>query len=406
MSEGGPPPAPPDPPPASAPRRQRLRRRLRLLSLGLFLPALAEIGSYAAGRALQRRWGMYVDPVKVSPQRKTRDYADYLAVRDPELGWPYPREIGGPDFGPDGAVRLPCDETLAAAPVRVALYGESYTWALTNTPPAQSWPQLLAERLGARVKNWAVPGYGTDQAYLRFLRNADDRAPVAIFGHMAEDVARNLTRLRDLGSGGGLQGFAFKPRFQLDAQGRLELLPLLALSHDEYLRFLALREPQLILPGESFHPNGPLGAVRLTFPFTLALLRNTGFYRLRARLGGYPDYLPLYAPDHPLGGLALTRALLRAFAEEARRRGQRPLVILFPGPDDTRWAQETGGRAMRELEAGLRADGVEVHDFTDALLAWLNGRPIDAAYAKSHFVAALDPVIAAWVAERIQAPPR
>lgn len=376
--------------------RARSRRRARLLFLLLCLPA-AEAASWVLGRALQARWAMYVDPVRGSGC----DYPSYLRERDPVLGWPGP---GSDRYEPDGSTPVPANRVLAGEELLVSLYGDSFTWGLNHgTPPAEAWANLLALELGRRVENRGVPGYGTDQAYLRYLLDGGrERARVAVLCHMTEDLARNLTRLRDL-TGGGKQELAFKPRFVLDERGELRLVPIPRLSQAEYRRFLALEEPQLVLPHESFAPGGPMGATRLEFPFSLALVRNRAYWRFNARVGRYPDIAPLYRPDHPLQGLQLTRAILRGFAREAARRGQRALVVLFPGPADARWMQRTGQDVQEGLARGLSADGVRVLRFTPLLLRHLGARPAGEAFHEGHFVREINPLVAEAVLRELRA---
>lgn len=376
------------------------RRRMRLVTVLVSLPLLLEAGAYVGGRVLQRKWGMYEDPTRVAAGRPTRDYEHYLQVRDPELGWPYPYELGGPAYDVDGSIRLPANEALPGQAPLVSLYGDSYTRALSNVVPAESWPNRVAASLGRPVKNFGVSGYGSDQAYLRFLRNREDRAPIVVLGHMAENMTRNLTRLRDLTGGGG-QGFAFKPRFVLGEGGRVELLPMPRLSPSEYRRLVGLEEPPFVLEHESFQAEGATGAVRLRFPFTVALARNLGYWRFRSRVGRYPEYLPFYAKDHPLGGYAITRGILRAFAERARADGRRPIVVLFPGLTDTEYAQRTGVQLFAELAADLRAGGVEVIDFLPTLLAHLGAREARTAFHEHHYTGEIEPLVAREVLRQL-----
>ena len=385
-------------PPAPPTRRARRRRRFKLALLLVALPVAAEASAYGVGRLLQSRWAMYVDPVEVATDRKVRDYEEYLRVRDPELGWPAPRSLGTPQFDHDGSVPLPSNPGLAErGPPLISLYGDSFVWGQCNATPAQSWPDLLARRLERQVKNFGVASYGSDQAYLRFLRNTDDRTPLVVLGHMAENVIRNLTRLRDF-TAGGSQGFAFKPRFVLGPDGSLERIPIPALTPTEYRRLLGLEGPALELAHESFAPGGPAGAVRLRFPFTLSVLRNAGYWRFRSRVMRRPDSLELYERDHPLHGYQITREVLRAFHTEAHARGRRPLVLLFPGPADAAYCQKTGINVLGPLAAELSAEGVEVLDFTPVLLRWLGERPSAQVFANSHFTAEVAPLIADTVA--------
>lgn len=386
------------------PSRAARRRRFRVLVAVVSGALLLEGGAWAAGRALQSKWVMYVDPSAPPAERLALDYEDYLRRRDPELGWPFPDELGGPSYDGDGSIRLPSDAALAGPPL-VSLYGDSYVRALSNAPPAGSWPDLLARSLGRRVKNFGVSGHGTDQAYLRFRRNVADRAPIVVLGHMAEDMTRNLTRFRDL-TGDGTQAFAFKPRFEAGDDGALRLLPIPSLSPADYRRLVALEGPPLGLEGESFLPGGPTGCVRLEPPYALAVARNLGHWRLRARLGRYPEYAPFYEPDHPLRGHQVTAGICRAFARDARADGRRPIVLLFPGPHDAAWAQRLGRAALFErLARDLALDGIEVLDFTPRLLAWLGGRDAWSAYRNHHFVPEVEPLVAAAVLERLRGAP-
>ena len=379
-------------------RRRRLRFRLAILLVGL--PLAAELSAYVAGRVLQSKWGMYRDPLTVRPQRFMRDYDHYLELRDPALGWPFPSEFGG-SYTTAGAVPVPANAALPESP-HVSLYGDSFTWGLTNQTPEESWANLLATKLGERVMNFGVGGYGSDQACLRYLRQVDDDAEAVVLGHMSENMTRNLTRLRDFTGGGG-QAFSFKPRFVLDADGRLEQVPLPDLTEDEYLRYLGVRDPQLVLPHEHFHPGGPMGAVRLTFPFSMAVLRNLGYWRLQARLAGEPEYARFYDPQHFAGGLQLTAAILTRFVEVARERGQRPLVVLFPGCEDLTQRQQTGVSLLAGLATRVRACGVVVVDFTELLADYLGDRPAEAIYANHHFTHEVDPLVADAVAQALLA---
>lgn len=361
--------------------------------------ALIEASAYAAGRYLQSKWGMYRDPLDVDEGRLARDYSHYLELRAPHLGWPYPSEFGS-RYTPNGAAPVPANAGLPVAP-HVSIYGDSFSWGLINATPEQAWANRLAIELECRVDNFGVKGYGSDQAYLRYLRQTDDDAASVVLAHMSEDITRNLTRLRDLTTG-SQQSFAFKPRFTLAPNGELKLIPMPDLSEEEYLRFLAVASPQMTLPHENFHPGGPMGVVRLTFPYSFALVRNLSYWRMQARLEGVPDYVRFYQADHPGQGLQITAAIMKAFAVESRRRSQRPLVILFPGTEDALIAQKSGVSVMAELAELVRAEGVEVIDFTLVLIEYLADRDAREVYADHHFTTEIDPLIAATVAAKLR----
>ena len=56
----------------------------------------------------------------------------------------------------------------------VDVYGDSFTWG--HTKGEYSWPSVLSELLKCRVRNFGVPAYGTDQAYMKFLLNNNKRS--------------------------------------------------------------------------------------------------------------------------------------------------------------------------------------------------------------------------------------
>src|ERR1039458_517165 len=112
---------------------------------------------------------------------------------DEELGWPplnmamsWPRDASGAkinrDF-PDAS--RPC----------FSAYGDSFIWG-EEVPLNDGWIEELSRRLGCRIANYGVSGYGTDQAYLRFRRLGADGAPVVLLGFVPEDIRRNVNQYR------------------------------------------------------------------------------------------------------------------------------------------------------------------------------------------------------------------
>lgn len=381
--------------------RQKRRRRFRLLIALVLLPFVLEGCSYAAGRVLQSKWAMHVDPVRTPSNAVATSYDDYLAIRDPNLGWPCAKEYGEGFFEDDGSITVPFNAEAPEGDWWISLYGDSYTFGLYNTEPAGAWANQLAELGERRVKNYGLGGYGSDQAHLRYVLNEGDRAEVVILGHMSEDVTRNLTRCVDFKAGGTLT-YGLKPRYVLDDEGQLELVPIPELSEEEFYRYLGVRSPQLILEHENLHPGGPCGATRLTFPFTVSLLRNCAYWRFLSRIGGYPEYLPFYEPDHPSQGYAITRAILESFHTRAKARGQRPLILLFPDPMHLRYQRKTGVDPTHPLAEDLRERGVDVIEFSELLLEHLGERPVDSIYRNYHYLPEVDPLIAETIHAHLQ----
>lgn len=363
----------------------------------LFLLALLEVSSCVGSGVLQDKWAMYQDPQPV--EGHDLDYEEYLRIRDPQLGWPRAVELGGPRYAEDGSRVSPANVELRDKSWRVSLYGDSFTHA-DEVDDEAAWGNQLARILQARVKSFGVSGYGSDQAYLRFRLNEADQAEAVVLSHMSENVIRNLTRYRDFTT--FARHFAFKPRFVIGADGKLELVPMPDLSRTEYQRFLDLESPQLTLEHESFHPNGPSGAVRPSFPYTWAVIKNFGFYRLRARLSGRPVYEEFYEPGHELRGLETTREICRAFHAEALARGKKPLIVIFPAMEDLELHREHGRWVYQSLIDELGKLGIEVLNFGETLEEHLDGRDPAAAYGRQHFTKEINRLVAETIRARLE----
>jgi hypothetical protein len=360
----------------------------------VFLLVLAELFAWPAGKLLQAKWWMYRDP---SPGPNAISLTEYLAFRDPLLGWPAKREFGE-RYTPEGARWCKGTELRAGAEPLASLYGDSFTadWVGGDT---DHWGCRMQRRLAAPVKNYGVGGYGTDQSLLRYRNNTPDSARIVILGHMSENIARNLTRYRDFHTRS--QDWAFKPRFVLDDAGALSLVPIPTLNDGEYRRFIGAESPRYILPHENFAPGGPAGAVRHDFPHLVALLRNFGHWEVRARLAGLPTYGPLYDPGHPLKGLQLTTAIMLAFEREAGQRGQKALLIIFPGPGDVDHYRKTGKWLYHNLIEALRDAGAQPYNFGETLLDHYGKRPVESIFRDHHYTQEVSHLVADGVTAQL-----
>lgn len=374
--------------------RKGLRRVLALFCLVVS----AEAASYAGGRVLQKKWCMYGVP-KPPASRIQTTYEDYLRRRDPELGWPLPEQYGSKLFDAYGARPSPAFPDTTPETSRISLYGDSFTQSASSDEDA--WGNVLARLSGYRVSNYGQGGYGTDQAFLRYRRNVADRSTYVVLGHLSEDVLRNLTRYRDLLT--YEMYYAYKPRFVLGADGALDLVPIPKLSTEEHERFIGAKGPALALEDESFAPGGPAGATLLRFPFTLALARNFGDFRMRARLARRPPWAEFYAPGHPLHGLEITAGICRAFATEAKSRGQTPIVLLLPNKEEVLRFRAKGETYYRPLADALASNGVDAIDFTPALAEFAEGKAMEEVYdGTQHFAAATDRRLAEFVLAKVR----
>lgn len=258
----------------------------------------------------------------------TETYSSYKLRVNPRLGWPSQPSFGQHDLDKTGSRLIPAfpdpDKNLSC----VSLYGDSFTWGdeVDNT---HAWSNVLSQLLHCRVANYGVGGYGTDQAYLRFHYNQPEPASIVILGFSSDDITRNINQLRNMIL--PTPQCALKPRFILDSQGQLELVPIPELTEKDY-RELSQR-PERYLKYEFFLPGGLSGLSRMGFPYTVTVAKVLQSL-LPKGLALEPRYAAFYRPDHPSGALAVTTAIMARFQLEAREAGKSPLVVIIPiGPD-------------------------------------------------------------------------
>ena len=330
----------------------------------LLLLLLSEGLSFWAGKYLEKKHVFY--------RAVAGDYERYLSLRDPVVGWPSPSLFGLAEYDRIGSRVVPQFPDPHKERALVSLYGDSFTWGF-QVPANQAWGNLLARKLGRRVNNFGVGGYGSDQSYLRFLHNTGEDAPIVILAHLSENILRNLNQFRDLISNPGSIGF--KPRFILDSSGQAQLIPMPHLSKAAYLRCLA--DPEVYLKHEEFLPGKPSGPLILNFPFTWSVLTVLRHYHVRAKLRGEPRHMQFYCRDHPAKGTSITAAILASFCKKARSREKVPVVLLIPTGLDLEYARDHETWPYEPLVDELADREFPVLDAGPLLIEKIGNRPIE-----------------------------
>lgn len=302
---------------------------------------------FLAGKVLQSKWAMWRPPSDPTTARSALTYEQYLKQRDPVLGWPHLVQYGK-DLDVNGAQRNPYFPNGSKKGSCVSLYGDSFTEGGDTSSLKMNWGNQLSDRLGCYVANFGMGGYGTDQAYLRFAGNRNDLSPVVVLGFHTDDVKRNLTRVRDLQD--QAKWYALKPRFVLNDQNELDLVPIPTLTESEYLRVVGLTDEPLTLEHESFQPGGAAGVVKLEFPYTISVIKNlTRFYGFQSQLLRRTEWMEFLQGGHALHGLEITTGITHKFVELARQRRKAPLVVILPHSLDFRYFQRKGGWPYQTL---------------------------------------------------------
>ncbi len=314
--------------------------------------------TFAGTALLPHRW----DVVRARNRRALDAVPDAISylVADPVLGWtvaPGRVSRNGLYASSREGIRSATPEVAYASHAtarRVALVGDSYTFGL-EVPFAASWGARLQQALGPAIDvlNFGVDGYGVDQAYLRFQRDAAPWRPeVAVLGFIDHDLYRSMAVYAFVSFPDW--GFPFaKPRFVL-ADGRLRLVN------------VPLPDPPAILARASI---AELPFVDLDPGYVAADWRWRPYghsYLARYLVSRFPRRDAVRPAVSDAAREALNRAILAAFGETSAAAGATPLVVYFPARSDF-----AGGdrRVVRAMIAALRRGGLDILDLTPCLRA-------------------------------------
>lgn len=342
--------------------------------------ALLEITSYVVGNWFIPNRLIFNPHFDTETENsKTALYELYVKARNPQTGWPlkmpYQTETAENRwFRFDAAGRRisPAfsDDTLTAC---VSLFGDSFTFS-SEVDDEFAWGNRLAEKLDCPVSNYGVGGFGSDQAYIRYITK-NERTPVVFLNHLSENVMRNVTQFRALIIGyDNVKGIALpvKPRFYLDENNQLQLAGLPAIETDDYIDFLY--KPEDYLTHEYFLPGGDSGINRLSFPYTWTLLKLVNHFHIKAILQGKPWYMSFYEEDHKSNGLQITAGFMLDFIDLAKERKQAPVITIIPTGPDLIYFLEHGTWPYQNLIEYLQVRDVKVLNFGTGLISRIDGR--------------------------------
>lgn len=350
------------------------RRRMQLLGLALVL--LSSAGSLLAlelALRIRRGAGLFADADPTAEVRMLR--GGYPARHDPRLGYvPAPgASLRDPHWGTvhidarglreNGGAPPPPGRTILAV-------GDSFTFG-DQVNDRETWPAALERRLGMRVANGGVFGYGFDQIVLRAEALLPELSPDAlVVSVIPDDVQRTEFSYR----------FAHKPYFER-VDGALAL------------RNQPVPDPDTPPPGE----NAWRRALRRSFLAEFVLHRLDPMGWLVS--GGVRVHRD---------GAAIARALVERLAAQAASGGHRLLLVAawHPGTrrellDPVRERAGELGIEVLELEPLLQRD-IEAHagDWSHLFYVAEGVRGLQPA----HMTPFGNGVVADAIAERLRSP--
>jgi hypothetical protein len=249
---------------------------------------------------------------------------------------------------------------------RLAAFGDSFTYCeeveledCWTTQLQRQWPR-------GEVLNFGVPGYGPDQAWLRYQREGRAYQPCAVLiGYLVENINRVVNRFRPFYEpAGGL--VLSKPRYLLAGEG-LELLPNPVENPED------LDDPLWVEDTLGPHDNWYFPGLFVANPFdgllTVRLSRTVA-----ARRPDYEftrDWEAQIAQAYRRQGEAfqVTARVLREFARQVREDGATPVVLVFGSEMELRAVRQRGEKVYAPLLEWLSREGIPTIDLTDDLAA-------------------------------------
>ncbi|MFT7671391.1 MAG: hypothetical protein ACI8X5_004109, partial [Planctomycetota bacterium] len=277
--------------------------------------------------------------------------------------------------------------------LRLACFGDSFTYC-SEVEDQDAWPARLEEFDGSvEAINFGVPGYGTDQALLRYRRKSSDiDLDVVVIGLQAGSIARIVTRCRNIEQPTSSR-ISVKPRFRV-TEGELNLVTLPFKSADELLACaLAGELPKTLHDDEYWSGDDPM----LSFS-TIARI-------YAARKAGYrrrPPYIWNRPQEEPYKILIKILDLFRA---EALANGAKEvLLLIFPEPGDFNRRQQEGVLYLNTFRKDLAAREFPVIDF-DQRFHRLFKLDNSAMFMKHHFNPEANQLVAQEILEWIESRP-
>ncbi len=360
------------------------KKSIFYLTIVLFVVLFMEFFSYIAMSYLENKRVVY---------RPFRDfseieYNEYLNRREQLLGWPVLNLFGMPydgNFDLSGSRLMPAFPDPDKSPPCVSLYGDSYTYGAV-VADEDSWGNILSTLLNCRVSNFGFIGYGTDQEYIRFFKNINDKAPVVILGYLSENILRNVNQYRPLLYCNVVnERFALKPRFIINKNGELDLVPLLKPGYQDFLRMV--ESPEKYLKDEYFIPEGLAGIYKKKPPYIVSLFKVlSGNFHLKAKFFGIPWYAGFYDKKHPSGALEVTFAIMKQFHKDATNAHKRFIVLIIPTVLDLEYYNKYKKWPYINLKKMLSAEQIEFIDAGPAVAGYLKDRkPQELYWQRFHF---------------------
>jgi hypothetical protein len=331
-----------------------------------------------------------------------------MLALDPVLGWRY-RAGYRDSLNAINSQGLRATRRYAAQPprgvLRVAAFGDSFVYG-NDVADSAAWPALVQQLFPQiEVLNYGGGGYSVDQSYLRFCAEGMALAPrIVIIGFATDDLRGVVNVYRRFLSNREIP--LVKPRFTLDARGRLVLLPNPLPYPSDYQRYL--RSPTSVVElgadDDWYHPaiyRDPI----YDYSATVRLLTNL-WLRVDERYFASDRLLRHGEFNASATAFRIQMSLFEHFAAAVRAAGARPLVVLFPDRESLEQARRGQETIFAPLVRELAAHAIEHVDLTQAFLQAQHVRSswfLPVGDYSRHYAPAGNRIVADWLGREVLA---
>ncbi len=335
---------------------------LLTLASTLLSVLVIEVGLRALTRDGRLLGTRLVGPQLIDPAGIRADSTRLRALYDPDLGW---ISRGDDEHGHPSANRprvrtrgtRTYEPTAPPGVLRVCAFGESFTrgdGVLAN----ESWPSIVEAQTGGRIEvpNFGVGGYGLDQAYLCFRRNAALYHPdVVLVGLTVFAVERTTSLYRPFYSHGNHIALV-KPRFTCDAES---LRAVIGVVPDP----VAFTQE---LAGFAHHPLRPYESYYDAAIYESSWIDQSRLaWFVRSRLTWH-ERLARFRVERILGPESeetlLTRLIVLRMKAQTEAMGGRFAAVILPTSRSLRLLRDEHRDTWAPIRNSLDADGVEIWD--------------------------------------------
>lgn len=332
--------------------------------------------------------------------RQYRESPQALFTDDASLGWkPRPR-AHNELYAYNGAglrARTPDDDVTESRPgtARIAIFGDSFAHG-SEVGFEESWGARVQQILDrpdrpVEVLNFGVPGYGMDQAFLRWEQEGRAYPPaVVVFGLQVENAGRNLNLLRVLYDSADLP-FA-KPRF-VESRDGLELINVPVPAPEDVVRIVEAIDQWPLVKHERYYQPDRYRRHPWRYSRLVGMLEGLISTGPRGQLEG----------ELPADQRRLALGIIDRFGRSVQAAGARFVVVHFPRRGDLDRARADGRlpnldflEAVGEMTPVVRIDRELLERAGDGDLAPLFS-------PGGHYSAEGYGLLAAAVAARLQA---